>query len=170
MSNDSIFSSTEHDYYDLNWCLVTSMYGLLLCRNDFSERVQRDRGVACRYQSLMMIVIHKCNLKYIMICNVDKSIYKYCPTITIPHPEDQRWQQYCPWWTYASSRFNIMFQMYVTFDSEVRLAEQLTNTEVIHFGFGSPSENEQLFIVRPKFTGVHTHRVDNCGSKSKNLK
>ena len=42
-------------------------------------------------------------------------------------------------------------QMYVTFDSEVRLAEQLINVEVIHFGIGSSDKNGLLFIVRPKF-------------------
>ena len=42
-------------------------------------------------------------------------------------------------------------QMYVTFDSDVGLVEQLINAEVIHFGFGSPNENGPLFIVRPKF-------------------
>ena len=38
----------------------------------------------------------------------------------------------------------------MTFDSDVGLAEQLINAEVIHFGIGSP-ENGQLFIVRLKF-------------------
>ena len=42
-------------------------------------------------------------------------------------------------------------QMYVTFDSDVGLAEKLINGEVIHFGFGSPNENGPLFIVRPRF-------------------
>ena len=42
-------------------------------------------------------------------------------------------------------------QIYVTFDSDVGLAEQLIKAEVIHFGIGSPNENELLFIVRPKF-------------------
>ena len=42
-------------------------------------------------------------------------------------------------------------KIYVTFDSEVGLAEQLISAEVIHFGIGSPNENGPLFIVRPKF-------------------
>ena len=42
-------------------------------------------------------------------------------------------------------------QMYVTFDSDVGLAEKLINAEVIHFGFGSSNENGPLFMVRPKF-------------------
>ena len=42
-------------------------------------------------------------------------------------------------------------EIYVTFDSEVGLAEQLISAEVIHFGIGSPNENGPLFMVRPKF-------------------
>ena len=42
-------------------------------------------------------------------------------------------------------------EIYVTFDSEVGLAEQLISAEVIHFGIGSPNENGLLFIVRHKF-------------------
>ena len=42
-------------------------------------------------------------------------------------------------------------QMYVTFDSEVGLAEQLINAEVFHFRFGSHNENGPLFLVRLKF-------------------
>ena len=42
-------------------------------------------------------------------------------------------------------------EMYVTFDSEVGLAEKLISMEVIHFGTGSPNENGPLLIVRPKF-------------------
>ena len=42
-------------------------------------------------------------------------------------------------------------QMYVTFDSDVGLAEKLINVEVIHFGFGSSNENWPLFMVRLKF-------------------
>ena len=42
-------------------------------------------------------------------------------------------------------------EIYVTFDSDVGLAEQLINVEVIHFGIRSPNENGALFIVRPKF-------------------
>ena len=41
--------------------------------------------------------------------------------------------------------------MYVTFDSDVGLADKLINAEVIHFGFGSPNENGPLFMARPKF-------------------
>ena len=36
-------------------------------------------------------------------------------------------------------------------DTNVGLAEQLINMEVIHFWIGSPNENKPLFIVRPKF-------------------
>ena len=42
-------------------------------------------------------------------------------------------------------------QMYVPFDSEVGLVEQLINAKVIHFEFRSPNENGPVFIVRLKF-------------------
>ena len=42
-------------------------------------------------------------------------------------------------------------EIYVTFDSDIGLAEKLINAEVIYFGIGSPNENRPLFIVRPKF-------------------
>ena len=51
-------------------------------------------------------------------------------------------------------------QIYVTFDSDVGLAEQLINPEVILFGIGSPNENGQLFVVRPKFhRGPHMDQL-----------
>ena len=48
-------------------------------------------------------------------------------------------------------------EIYVTFHSEVELAEQLINAEVIHFGIGSPNENRLLFKVRPKFYRLSIH-------------
>lgn len=37
---------------------------------------------------------------------------------------------------------------YVTFDTDVRLAEKLIRVEVIHLGVGSPNKNGQLFVVQ----------------------
>ena len=36
---------------------------------------------------------------------------------------------------------------YVTFDTDVGLAEKLISAEVIHFGIGSSNENGPVFIV-----------------------
>ena len=69
-------------------------------------------------------------------------------------PEDRRRQQYCsdtgPWKTCASGVFNIIW-IYMTFDSDIGLAEKLIYVEDIHFGIGTPNENRPLFIVKPKF-------------------
>ena len=47
----------------------------------------------------------------------------------------------------GSRKYNI----YVTFDSDFGLEEQLIISEGIHFGIGSANENVQLFIVKPNF-------------------
>ena len=45
----------------------------------------------------------------------------------------------------------------MTFDSEVRLAEQLINTEVIHLGFGSSNEKGPQFIVEAQVSQGSIH-------------
>ena len=56
---------------------------------------------------------------------------------------------YCPVEHVLSADLTYYMEIYVIFDSEVELAEQLINAEVIHFGIGSPNEKGPLFIVRP---------------------
>ena len=45
----------------------------------------------------------------------------------------------------------------MTFDSEVGLAEELINAEVIHFSIGSPNENGLLFYSKAEVSQGSIH-------------